>query len=149
MRPPSILLFERLYLAAFVVSVVFAVANWSGDVAALLTEPTIARIKGADRIIGFVYPAMRVLIWAGWLLLWWLVARRGSGVGRVLVTIAALFAAYDGVGVLLALLSQPLSGWGPTGTVIEAALLVSAAAMLWRPDARAWIAEGGTEQPTS
>ena len=146
-RPPSILLFERLYLAALVVSIVLALANWSGDVAALTVDPGITRLKGADGMLPVIYPILRLLIWAGWLLLWFFVARRGSRVAKIVVTLFVLIAAYDGSKVLLAMLTGPLAGWTPTGALVETALLVSAAAMLFRPDARSWFATKDTEEP--
>lgn len=139
-RPPSVLLFERLYLAAFVVSVAFALLNWSHDLAAVIANPGLARITGAARLLPVVYPLTRALIWGVWLLLWFLVARRASRVARVLVTIGALVTAYDGSRLLLAMLSGPLAGWAATVALIETALVVCAAAMLFRPDAKAWFA---------
>lgn len=145
-RPPSVLLFERLYLAAFVVSVVFALFNWSHDLAAVVANPGFARIRGAARVLPIVYPLTRALIWAGWLLLLFLVARRRSRIARVLVTICALITAYDGSRVLLAMLSGPLAGWAATAALVEAALVVCAAAMLFRPDAKAWFADARSER---
>jgi hypothetical protein len=140
-RPPSILLFERLYLAAFFVSVVFAILTWSANVAALPAISTIASAKGAAGMLNVAYAIARGFVWAGWLLLLYLIGRRRSRVAKVVATLGALVAAWDGAGVLLAALSTPISGWVVTASMIEAALIVCAVAMLYRADARAWFAE--------
>ena len=138
-RPPSILLFERLYLAALIVSIVAAALNWSGDLAAVMANPSVAQMKGAGRVAPTVYLFLRIAIWAGWVLLLYLVARKGSTVAKWLVVIAAvLLLAVDGVPTLLAMLGGPLAGWSATATVVETALVVSAAAVLFRRDARPW-----------
>ena len=138
-RPPSILLFERLYLAALIVSIVAAALSWSGDLAAVIASPAVAQMKGAGRVAPTVYLFLRVMIWAGWVLLLYLVARTGSTVAKWLVVIAAvLLLAVDGVPTLLAMLGGPLAGWSATATVVETALVVSAAAVLFRHDARPW-----------
>ena len=58
---------------------------------------------------------------------------------------AVLLLALDGVPTLLAMLGGPLAGWSATATVLETALVVSAAAMLFRRDARPWFGRRNEE----
>lgn len=143
-RPPSILLFERLHVAALIVSIVAAALSWSGDLAAVMGSPAIARLDGAEHIAPAVYMILRVIIWAAWVLLLYLVARRGSKVAKWLVVIAAaLLLVLDGAPTLLAMFGGPLAGWSATATIVETALVVSAAATLFRRDALPWFDRRG------
>ena len=141
-RPPSILLFERLYLAALAISIVTVALHWSVEVSAMMARPDFARVAQAARFVPALYWILHVVIWAAWVLIWYLVARRGSKVARIVAAIGALISAYDGIDVLLAMLGGPLAGWFPVAVVAEAALLVAAVAMLFRADARPWFAPG-------
>ena len=133
-RPQSIVLFERLYLAAWLIGLVSTVVTWQASQAMLMRNPAIADI-GAGFL--FVTAGVRLLLP---LLLWYLVARRASSVGKWLLV--GLFA----IGVLglawAAAMGSIHLNQGTAVTLIVFALQAAAIAMLFRPDARAWFAKG-------
>lgn len=143
MRPPSIVMFERLYAAALIISIAASGLNWTNEIAQLVTRPQVAELHGAAHIVPTIYLVLRALIWAGWALLLFLVARRASTVAKWLVVVCAAVAAIDGVITLLAVLGGPLAGWSPVAAIVETVLVVSSAALLFRPDARGWFAGAG------
>ena len=135
-RPQSIVLFERLYLAAWVIGLVSTVVTWQASQAMLMRNPAVAEY-GAGFL--FVTAGVRLLLP---LLLWYFVARRGSVVAKWLLV--ALFA----VGVIglawAAALGTIHLNSGTLITLVVFALQGAGVAMLFRPDARGWFREGGS-----
>lgn len=134
-RPLSITRFERLYLGALALSVV----GW------WLTWGVMHRqIAGNPALVGYgwVLPAFAVLWVIVWLALSWWVALGGSAVPKwIVIGLAA-------IGILRLLISAPailagtVSGLLIAQGVATLALILAAAAQLFRADARLWLGEG-------
>lgn len=145
-KPPSITLFERLWWGS---TLFWAIATWLGwerTANALNARPQTAQVAGLA-LWGNV--ALVLLIT---LLLWWLVTRRASAIGRWLVVAAA---AMSGVRMLIVVFGllfgrtfHPLS---QGSFLLAAALTIGAAVVLFRDDARLWfgerVEESEEEQP--
>jgi hypothetical protein len=136
-RPHSILLFERLYLIAWMIGVASTIASWQASQAMLMRNPAVAEFGP-----GFLFVTAGVQLLLP-LTLWYLVARRGSVVAKWLLV--ALFV----IG-LVALLSAAALGTmqltvSTLVTVIVFALQAAAIAMLFRADARGWFVEGSSD----
>ncbi len=134
MRPQSIVIFERLYLASVALGLLFTAQNWSAREALLARNPTAAQF-------GWIGPATTAVGLLIALALWYFVARRGSVVAKWIVTVFAVWAA-----VLLALYLFGLAAIdGRLVTILTGAaqnlLYVASAVMLHRADSRAWFGE--------
>ena len=128
LRPPSIVLFERLFLA----SVAWALVNTlllSGRLAAIETP-----LSGLARLMVI---ATGVVIGTGLMLtLWWFVARRRSVVARWLTVALAIYTLYS---LLSGLLSGSAIGGALGVSVMAGGLLqIAAVLFLFRADARTW-----------
>lgn len=140
-RPPSILLFERLYLGSILLYVVNAVVFWSTTRAMVLQSPQIQQTPAlASMMVGIMIATVALMV-AVSLLLWWLVARARSNVGKWLVVVT------EAIGAVLALFSLLGIARGTAGNVpgivlglLGTALAIAAAAVLFRADARDWLA---------
>jgi hypothetical protein len=131
-RPHSILLFERLYLAAWAIGLISTIVTWQASQEMVMRNPAIAQIGP-----GFLYAttAVRLLLP---LLLWYLVARRASVVAKWLLV--GLFAiGVLGLGWAVAMGTIRLNT-GSAVTALVFALQAAAVAMLFRADATAWFA---------
>lgn len=134
-RPPSIVQFERLYLASFVASLIGWAYSWQQTADRLAIDPKTANYT-------WLLPAALLLSCAITLALWYLVARRASLAAKWVVTILTGLAAVRFAINLLVVVK---------GKVPVVALLLSAAILalgiaaivhLFRPDARLWFGEG-------
>lgn len=140
MRPQSIIMFERLFLASLALSLVTLALGYEEMVAALAEDPGLQRLGlGSGFLIGMV-----VASYALYLLLWRLIARKGSKAAKW------IFVALTALGVLSALPS--LAGpWDLLALVTLAvyALEVGAAIFLFRPDAVAWFDGAAPADPAT
>ena len=148
-RPASIIRFEQLYLASFALWAINALANWSTARATLVNNPQIGANPGMAGMVGGMLGVGAVIVAGVSLLLWWLVARKASVVGKWLVVVT------EGLGVLFALfgLLALVSGRAPSALLaisglVATALAVAAAVMLFRPDADAWLSDGRSPNVT-
>src|SRR5688572_25908032 len=90
MRPQSIVLFERLFLASLVLSVVNFVVGYDAAMAELGRQPGMARIDfGSELLVGTM-----AFTTAVYLLLWYLIARKASTVAKWFLT------AFTAIGVV-------------------------------------------------
>ena len=130
MRPPSIIMFERLFLASLALSALSFALSYDSLIEQLAREPGLVELGlGSGFVIGTA-----VVGYAIYLLLWFLIARKASNVAKwVLVVFLAL-----GLISLLGALAGP---WGLTMLIGLAvyALEIAAAVYLFRPDAAAWL----------
>ena len=141
-RPPSILLFERLYLGSTALYLINAVLFWAGAREAMLMTPQVSANPAIARLIPGIMVGSLALSVGLSLLFWFLVARRGSMAGKWLVVVT------EGLGACAALLAivRLLRG-APFGIsialgFIATAMAIAAAALLFRPDAQRWLGAG-------
>ena len=134
MRPASIVNFERLYLGALVIGVINTVLTFETTLAQVEAQPG-AESMGSNIFyislaIGFLIP----------ILLWYFVARRASVVAKWIVVVLFVL----GVFGFLFSFSQPVAPEGIALILGIVSMLMQAAAvwMLFRPDAKAWFADG-------
>lgn len=138
-RPPAIVAFERLYLGSTLLYVIVSAVFWSQ------TRELMLAFQGAQGVAGMITGIMVVtlLITLGAsLLLWWLVARQRSVVGKWLVVATEVIGVIGGLFALLRLIQGSTPNAAQSAmTLVVTALAVAAAAMLFRADARAWFGE--------
>ncbi|MES2336560.1 MAG: hypothetical protein V4537_00520 [Pseudomonadota bacterium] len=142
MRPQSIVRFEWLYLASFVIGLLSTAQNWGVRNAMLAGNKDTAHltwIGPATTIVGIVIA----------LALWWLVARMGNVVAKWVVVVFAAWAV-----VLLAVLGYGLvTGRGEVLPLaigaLQNILYVVAAAQLFGADTPAWFGEGARVEPVA
>jgi hypothetical protein len=140
MRPPSIVLFERLYLAVIVIGLVAVALSWNSISAIAAKQPGVPESVGngillAALIFGFLIP----------LLLLYFIARRASNIAKWIFVILAAFSLYSFV--------SGLSNPQMPGTLFLALNAVSTlltlycAWLLFKPDAKAWLESKGADGP--
>jgi hypothetical protein len=129
MRPPSILMFERLFLGSLALSVVSYFVNYESMLRDLETQPGVAELGLGS---GFAIGSMAVGL-AIYLLLWFFIARKASSVAKwILIAFLALS--------VISLPAMVMALWD-LGVVLGLAvyaLEVAAAVYLFRDDAAAW-----------
>lgn len=142
MRPPSIVGFERAYLAAIALSLLNALLNWDAMVAPL-DDPAM-RATGLDSNFVLISLAVGTAIA---LLLWYFIARRASNVAKwiylVLLTLGLL-------GMVMNLANPAI----PKDIVmllsaIGALLQLYGGWLLFQPDAKAWLSGEGRVDPST
>ncbi|WP_137787921.1 hypothetical protein [Sphingomonas sp. 3P27F8] len=132
-RPPSILRYEQLYLASFVLGLAASAVNWKGRTAQLSASPALANLQWlapASLAVGIVIS----------LTLWYFTARSPSLAAKWVVVVFAALSVLGIAGNVFTLLKG-----GPLFAVllgiVVSALYIAAAALLFRPDARLWFGE--------
>ncbi|HEX4737939.1 MAG TPA: hypothetical protein VH331_10290 [Allosphingosinicella sp.] len=145
MRPKSIVNFEIAALLAVLVSIVNSFASWDKMMAVQQAQLV---AKGQEKMLGMMSSigiGFAVIIVAIWLLLIWLVSRKGSPAAKwiyaVLAVIFLLFGLYG-------LTKGPV--YGTVQFVLAIVWDLLSLASLWflfRPESAAWFAEGRTADP--
>jgi hypothetical protein len=127
-RPNSIIWFERLYLGSMLLGLVNSALTWSTVTERIATTPGAAML-GSGFLIGSVVFGIVINV-----LLWYFIARRGSNVARIIMTV--LFA----IGVIgfITMFFQPLPFSMKAVPIISFILQSIAVFLLWRPDAKPW-----------
>lgn len=131
MRPPSIIKFERLFLAAVMLGVIGLVVGYEAMTAQLAREPALRQlgVGGSEVLIGISAAWLAI-----YLLLWFLIARKASNVAKwILIILSAL-------GAILYL--PALTGRWDLALLLNVAyyaLELTAMACLFRADATAWL----------
>lgn len=131
MRPPSILRFERLYLAAFGLNLIGWLVGWAQMRATLAANPATAALP-------WMLPAAFAVSVAVTVLLWRAVAHGGSNAARWVVVVLAALAVVRVLANVPALLAGQLGVGAAVLGLAAAALQAAAAATLFARDARAW-----------
>ncbi|WP_170003198.1 hypothetical protein [Pseudopontixanthobacter vadosimaris] len=129
-RPRSILIFERLFLASMIGSLIGFVLSYGAIADAIAAERDLVRIgiSPASAVAFFVVTT------AIWLLLYWLVAHRASNAAKWVLTVLT------GLGLLMiptTLASE--ANFAMFFSLMVTALGVGAVLFLFRPDAREWL----------
>ncbi|KQM97624.1 hypothetical protein [Sphingomonas sp. Leaf25] len=132
-RPASIVRFDRFYLLAIVVGLIGTILQWPQLMAMIETDPSFAPVRSAGVVLAVVFAGAGILIS---LLLWYLVARRGSTVAKWIVT---AFTALS-LGSLLLGISSGAVASDTTGILRMVAVVLQLIAViaLFRRDARPW-----------
>ncbi len=142
MRPKSIQLFERLYLASIALTLIATALGWD----ALVRGATIPGAEGAAAAVAGI--AIGVVVLAQ-LIVWYFVARRGSSIAKWAAVLFFLLNLW-GIGATVQL---AMNGSLPSVLTIFARIVeLAAIAMLFRADARPWFAhdeEDDTDTPTA
>ena len=137
-RPPSIVRFGQLYLAGIVLSVIGWAIDWPLMQERLAADPRTERF-------GWMLVVVAALSIAVPVLLWFLTARRASGVARWIVIVLAALSVVRMLIDLPAFLGGGMSalsfGVGAATTLLS----LASAALLFRADARAWFGEQAGE----
>ena len=140
MRPPSIVQFEKVYIAAILVGIVNAFLSL-GAMNAMLEDPT---VKASGLGPGIMIFSMLIGTVVS-VLLWYFIARRASNVAKwIYVAIVAI-----GVWGMVSSLANPMmpKGLALIGGVIALLLQLYGAYLLFKPDAKAWLESRGTGGP--
>lgn len=137
MRPQSIVRFEQAYLASVAVWAISLLLNWNTRLGAIERDPRFGGNPQMIQVAEWMMIGSAVLGFALWILLWYFVARRGAAWAKwVLVVLLALSA----ISIPFALMNAAAIGTlGTILTVIAFLLNAFAVAMLFRPDATAWL----------
>lgn len=129
MRPQSIVLFDRLFLASLVLALINAVLAYPTLVEEVEADPALAQIGGGPIVIGVVLASLLIP-----LVLWYFISRRASNIAKwllvALVAIGLFFGNFS--------FSDGLTLPAVLGLVVTL-LQVVAIVMLFRADARAWL----------
>lgn len=143
-RPRSIRLFELFWWGSTLFWAAGTRLAWNRNQGKLLADP---RTRDVAQWGQWFWILVTVALTA---LLWWLVARRASAVGKWLAT---AWAALTGVLALIRVFSlvagRTLHPFSESAYMLTAALAVAAVAMLFRDDARLWFGDfdtGGDEE---
>ena len=133
MRPASIVNFERLYLGAILLGLVNFYLSWDESAAMLRAVP------GMPAGNGLLYAAVGISLFLQLLLLYF-IARRASVVAKwVLIVWIGIglvgLVGNLGAGTTLGTLSTAM-------TIVTTLLQLAAIWMLFRPDTKAWFADG-------
>ena len=129
MRPPSIVMFERLFIASLVVSAISYGVAYDEVMRAIASDPGMQAFGLGSGFINGVMLVSFVI----YLLLWYLIAHRASSVAKWILVVF----------VALSLFSLPGALTGPFDLSLALALAVyaleiAALVYLFRPDAKAW-----------
>lgn len=145
MRPQSIVLFDRAYLAGIILSIINFAVSWNGQMALMRDNPGVA----ANPAMADAVPALLIggvaLGTVISLLLWYFTAYKRSNITRWIIVV------FFALG-LLGLIGLPtaMARFGMVYTVLVVVgilLQVFAVVMLFRPDSQAWFARRDPVDP--
>lgn len=140
MRPQSIVMFERLFLAALAASAFGFVVSYDEVMDALVRDPTLQQAGlGSEFVLGVTLASFAI-----YLLLWYLIAHKAANVAKwILVVFVALGA--------VSFLPSITGSWSALQLLSLAvhALQIAAVACLFRADATAWFSGGRSAEPTT
>lgn len=132
MRPPSIVMFERLFLASLVLSVVSFITGYDAMTEQMASEPVLQQVGiGSGIMIGSMVISLAI-----YLLLWFLIARKASSVAKWILVV------FTGLGIASLAYAFATAGmaWDLNALLSLAyyVLGVTAVVFLFKPDAEAW-----------
>ena len=129
MRPPSIIDFERAYLASLALGIVNTAIHWQ-TVERSFEDPALQTLgAGPGIVVGILAFSIAIS-----LLLWFFIARRASTVAK---WIYVVFIAFGVIGIISSLTTLPF-GTQLILNVVAQLLQFFAAWLLFKPDAKAW-----------
>jgi hypothetical protein len=135
MRPASIVLFERLVLLSIILGIINTILIW---------DELNAQVAQTGMGAGAVMSIQAATI-ALYLLLIWFISRKGSPVAKwIYVVLAGIGLVFSVVGIGQAFEMGALSG---VFSIVGIVLTLATIWLLFRPDAKAWFADGRSESP--
>ncbi len=138
MRPPSIIAFERVYLASLALGIANTAINWQ-EMTETLDDPALQVFGGGPNwIIGIIAFSTAIA-----LLLWFFIARRASTVAK---WIYVVFTAFGLAGLVSNVATLPF-GTLMVLNVVGQLLQFFAAWLLFKPDAKVWFDGRWTVDP--
>ncbi|MDB5703610.1 MAG: hypothetical protein JWN66_726 [Sphingomonas bacterium] len=130
-RPRSIVMFERCYLAAFVIGALNTILAWSS---------TRAQLQQQEAVLGaWFLPAVTLIGFGITLLLWYLIARKGSQFAKWAATVFLVLGLL-GLAITLPFGTYPKGINGVLGIVTTAFQAISVW-FIFRPDTAEWFGE--------
>ncbi|WP_267395280.1 MULTISPECIES: hypothetical protein [unclassified Sphingomonas] len=134
-RPSSIIRFEQLYWASFVIGLINTATSWTSRAQVLAANPVLANAT-------WFLPAVTVVSIAVAVTLWYFIARTPSVVAK---WVQVVFAGVGAISTLLAVVTV-IGGRAPALLpvvlgIVANLLYIAAAVMLFRPDAKEWFGE--------
>ena len=134
MRPQSIVMFERLFLASLALSAIGFVVGYDAAREEVTRQPGMAQLGDAG---GSILIGSMVVTTAVYLLLWFLIARKASNVAKWFLT------AFTAIGAVLFAASFVMAGitmdLNAALMIVYYVLAVAAVVFLFKPDAEAWL----------
>jgi len=142
MRPKSIVNFERVVLLSILARIVSDWINWDKTQAVMAeAQAQAGRVMfGANFAIG-----VQVVMILVFLLLLWLIARKGSPIAKWIYVVFVLIGLVAGIVGL-----RQTIAWGPLPlavAVLEYLLSLFSLWLLFQPDSKAWFGEGRGPDP--
>ena len=138
-RPASIVRYERLYVASFVLGLVASAMTWAQRTAMFAANPVLAQTP-------WMLPAMQAFGIAIAVLVWYFTVRAPSIVAKWVVVV---FAAFSVIGIVLSLgalaTGSAILGTATVLALIANALYVAATVHLFLPASKAWF-DGDTDE---
>jgi len=140
MRPPSIVLFEKLYVAVIVIGLAAVALSWSSISAMASNQPGVPAAVGSSILVGALIFGFLVPI-----LLLYFIARRASTVAKWIFVVLAAFSLYSFVSGLA---NPPVAGTLFLAVnAVSTLLTLYCAWLLFKPDAKAWLDSKGANAP--
>lgn len=133
MRPRSIVMFERIVIVSLLLGILNAYLSWDH-----LSAQVAAQGATSDSII-----TAQAIMTAIYLLLIWLIARKARPVAKwiyVVLTAIGVVIAVAGIGQTLTMGMASVAV-----SLFQNILLIASLWLLFRPDAKAWFADGREE----
>ncbi len=131
MRPKSIILFERLYLASLVIMAINFFWSFDTMVAQIQRDPAMGPLGwGGGAMIAIFAASMAIS-----LLLWFFVARRGSAIAKWILVIFAVIGVWSLSNTFTEISSAQL-----IAPLLVTVLQIAATILLFRADAKPWFA---------
>ena len=140
MRPASIVMFDRLFLASLAISVVSFVLSYDTLADQFANDPAMARAGiGSGLVTGLMIGSVVI-----YLLLWFLISRKASNVAKWILVVLVALSLYSIAGSI----------GGPWGFLtilgmLSYALEVAAVVYLFRDDAKAWFRGEAAADPAA
>ncbi len=138
-KPVSIARFEQFYWGSVILGLINAGLTWSDRAAMMASNPMFATMPWFMPVISGIGLIVAIL-------LWYFIVRKPSIVAKWFI---GVFAALGAIGLLFTLVAL-MRGGVPNMvavivTIVVNLLYIAATAMLFKPDARAWLGEGRGE----
>ena len=131
MRPPSIIMFERLFLLSIAVSAVLTVISYDEVLRALTSDPAMQPLGlGSGFLIGVLAASFAI-----YLLLWYLIAHKAANPAKWILAVLVFLGAVTSLPGLL----RPPTDLTTVLSIVGYVLEITAVVFLFRADAASWL----------